>query len=164
MGAEKLDAVVLAGDTPYIDSTDLTKQRSRHCAFAAVVEYQDLLSSRPFWSTWGDRDFGRNDADGTLKRKVNIHVTRLLKYPSEVVGYPLYDFISSPMHARTIPLLNLKHPYLVESKVQPNTFLTLTADTTAGPAALTARFLDKDGKSLFADTTIRADELTPKGR
>jgi alkaline phosphatase D len=50
MMAENSDAVVLAGDTPYIDSTDLAKQRSRHRAFAAVEEYQALLSSRPFWS------------------------------------------------------------------------------------------------------------------
>ena len=284
MAAEKPDAVVLAGDTPYIDSTDLAKQRTRHRAFAAVAEYQELLASRPFWSTWDDHDFGRNDADGTLKGKENsrrafteyraqpsygdgtggiytafrwgpvevflidarwwswtgpsfadpakktllgraqwdwlrtalaastapfkvlavgcvwedkknkekdhwetylherdalfafvkekriggvvlfggdIHVTRLLKYPPEFVGYPLYDFISSPMHARVIPSLNVKHPYLVESKVQPNTFMTLTADTTVKPATLTARFLDKDGKSLFTDTTITLDELTP---
>lgn len=284
MAAEKPDAVVLAGDTPYIDSTVLTKQRSRHRAFAGVSEYQDLLSTRPFWSTWDDHDFGRNDADGTLKGKENsrqvfieyrpqekygdgtggiytsfrwgpievflidarwwswtgpsfanmekktllgkvqwdwlstglaastapfkvlaagqiwenkknkekdhwetyvherdalfdfikrkriggvvlyggdIHVTRLLKYPAEYVGYPLYEFISSPIHERVIPSLNVPHPYLIESKVQPNTFLTLTADTTVTPATLTAKFLDKDGRSLFPDTTVTADELTP---
>lgn len=284
MAAEKPDAVVLAGDTPYIDSTDLIKQRSRHRAFAAIPEYQALLSARPFWSTWDDHDFGKNDADGTLPGKENsrrvfteyraqsgygngqegiytsfrwgpievflldarwwawtgpsfadpskktllgidqwnwltaglaastapfkvlaagciwedkknkekddwetylherdalfgfirrkriggvvlfggdIHVTRLLRYPAEFVGYPLYDFISSPLHARVIPSLNVDHPYLLESKVQPNTFLTLTADSTVRPATLTARFLDTDGKSLFPDTTIKADELSP---
>lgn len=286
MAAEKPDAVVLAGDTPYIDSTDLAKQRGRHWAFAAVAEYQALLSSRPFWSTWDDHDFGKNDADGTLKGKENsrrafteyraqaaygdgkggiytsfrwgpvevflidarwwaytgpsfadpdqktllgkaqwdwltaglaastakfkvlaagcvwenkknkekdhwetyrherdalfafikqqriggvvlfggdIHVTRLLRYPAEFVGYPLYDFISSPIHARVIPALNVPHPYLLQSKVQANTFLTLTADSTARPATLTARFLDKNGRSLFPDTTIQVDELTPRG-
>jgi alkaline phosphatase D len=286
MLAENPDAVVLAGDTPYIDSTDLALQRSRHRTFAAVPEYQALLSTRPFWSTWDDHDFGKNDADGTLKGKENsrkafmeyraqpeygdgeggiytsfrwgpievflidarwwswtgpsfadpskktllgqvqwdwlkqkllgstaafkvlavglvwedkkntekdhwetylherdalfafikekkiegvvlfggdIHVTRLLRYPPEFVGYPLYDFISSPMHARVIPSLNVKHPYLLESAVQPNTFMTLTADTTTTPATLTARFLDKEGQSLFADTTIRSDELKLPG-
>ncbi|MBA4192408.1 MAG: hypothetical protein C0467_30950, partial [Planctomycetaceae bacterium] len=93
----------------------------------------------------------------------DIHVTRLLKYPSEFVGYPLYDFISSPMHARVIPSLNVKHPYLLESKIQPNTFMTLTADSTVQPSTLMARFLDKDGKSLFPDTTIKLDEVAPPG-
>lgn len=284
MIAENPDAVVLAGDTPYIDSTDLAKQRSRHREFAAVPEYQDLLSTRPFWSTWDDHDFGKNDADGTLPGKEHsrkaymeyraqpsygdgtggvytsfrwgpvevflidarwwaytgpsfadpnrrtllgkpqwdwltaalaastapfkvlapgcvwenkknrekdhwetytperdalfafikekriggvvlfggdIHVTRLLRYPPSFVGYPLYDFVSSPMHHKVIPSLNVPHPYLLDSKVQPNTFMTLTADTTVTPATLTARFLDTDGKSLFPDTVVRADELTP---
>lgn len=277
------DAVVLAGDTPYIDSTDLAKQRGRHRAFAAVSEYQDLLTTRPFWSTWDDHDFGRNDADGTLKGKENsrkafteyrsqksygdgtggiytsfrwgpieffiidarwwawtepsfankekktllggaqwewlssqlmastaafkvlmvgmiwedkknkekdhwetyiherdalfslikekrirgvvlsggdIHVTRLLRYPPEYVGYPLYNFISSPMHARVIPELNVAHPYLINSKVQPNTFMTLTADSTGNEPVLTARFLDKDGHLLFPETTVTAGMLS----
>lgn len=287
MAAEQPDAVVLAGDTPYIDSTDLTVQRNRHRTFAAVPEYQALLAARPFWSTWDDHDFGRNDADGTLPGKENsrrafteyraqaaygngeegiytsfrwgpvevflidarwwaytgpsfadpsrktllgqaqwewltrglaastapfkvlapgcvwedkknrekdhwetyrperdalfafikrkriggvvlfggdIHVTRLLRYPAAFVGYPLYDFISSPMHARVIPSLNVPHPYLLQSKVQANTFMTLTADSTVRPATLTARFLDTDGRSLFPDTTVTADELTPPAK
>jgi alkaline phosphatase D len=92
----------------------------------------------------------------------DIHVTRLLRYPVEHVGYPLYEFISSPMHARVIPSLNVPHPYLLRSKVQPNTFLTLTADTTVQPATLTARFLDVDGNSLFADTVLNTRELWPR--
>jgi alkaline phosphatase D len=285
MAAENADAVILGGDTPYIDSTNLAKQRSRHRAFAAVTEYQSLLSTRPFWSTWDDHDFGKNDADGNLPGKENsrqafleyraqaqygtgkegiytsfrwgpieffiidarwwaytgpsfadpkqktllgkaqwewlqkglaastapfkvltvgcvwedkknkekdhwetylaerdalfrfikekqiggvvlfggdIHVTRVLRYPPKYVGYPLYDFISSPMHARVIPSLNIPHPYLIHSKVQPNTFLTLTADTTLAKPTLTARFLDTAGRSLFPDTMVTLDELTPK--
>ncbi|MDA0835181.1 MAG: alkaline phosphatase D family protein [Planctomycetota bacterium] len=284
MAAEYPDAVVLAGDTPYIDTTDLARQRNRHREFAAVPEYQSLLSTRPFWSTWDDHDFGAGDADGTLKRKENsrqafseyrpqasygdgeggiytsfrwgpievfvidarwwawtgpsfadstkktllgqsqwdwlttglasstapfkvlasgciwddkknnekddwetyrherdalfdfikhnriggvvlfggdVHVSRLLRHPSQHVGYPLHEFISSPLHAHVIPELNVPHPSLVQSKLQPNTFLTLTADTTIQPPTLTARFLDVEGKSLFADTTIKVDELTP---
>jgi len=287
MAAERPDAVVLGGDTPYIDSTDLAVQRRRHRVFAAVPEYQELLSTRPFWSTWDDHDFGKNDADGTLPGKENsrrafteyraqaaygdgdggiytsfrwgpvevflidarwwaftgpsfadpaqktllgkkqwdwltsrlaastapfkvlaggciwedkqnfekddwgtyeherdalfafikrkriggvvlfggdIHVSRLLRYPAEHAGYPLYDFISSPVHGRVIPSLNVPHPYLLQSKVQGHTFLTLTADTTVRPATLTARFLDRDGKSLFPDTALTLDELTPRGR
>ena len=285
IAAEKPDAVILGGDTPYIDSTDLAIQRARHRAFAAVPEYQALLSTTPFWSTWDDHDFGKNDADGTLPGKENsrrafmeyrpqiaygdgsggvytsfrwgpvevfvidarwwsytgqsfanprlktllgqsqwewlttgleastapfkvltagciweskkntekdhwetyvherdalfafikerriggvvlfggdIHVTRLLRYPVEHVGYPLYEFISSPMHARVIPSLNVPHPYLRQSKVQPHTFMTITVDTTVSPATLTARFLDVHGESLFADTVVTEREFTQR--
>lgn len=277
------DAVILAGDTPYIDSTNLTKQRERHRVFASVAEYQKLLSTRPFWSTWDDHDFGRNDADGTLNGKENsrrafieyrpqkaygdgsggiytsfrwgpievflidarwwswteqsfadqkrktllgkvqwewltshlaastatfkllmvgmvwedkkskekdhwetytherdalfsfikqkriggivllggdIHVTRFLRYPQEYIGYPLFNFVSSPMHARVIPELNIPHPFLVSSKVQPNTFMTLTADSVEKVPTLTARFLDKDGALLFSEVTVSAKELS----
>ena len=40
MAAENVDAVVLLGDTPYIDSTDREVQLRRHREFAAVEEYQ----------------------------------------------------------------------------------------------------------------------------
>ena len=286
MAAEKVDAVVLGGDTPYVDRTDLPTQRRRHREFAAVTEYQALMSSRPFWSTWDDHDFAKNDSDGTAPGKENsrrafteyraqagygtgtegiytsfrwgpvevflidarwwswtgpsfadpaqktllgkaqwdwltaglaastapfkvlaagmiwddkknkekddwatyeyerralfdfikarrvggvvlfggdIHVTRVLRYPTDLVGYPLYEFISSPMHASVIPSLNVPHPALIRSAAQANTFMTLTADTTVAVPTLTARFLDKDGRSLFPDVTTTADELTAKG-
>jgi alkaline phosphatase D len=279
MAAENVDAVVLCGDTPYIDSTDLTEQRRRHREFAAVTEYQALLSTRPFWTTWDDHDFGKNDADGNLKGKENsrrafteyrsqlsygdgaegiynsfrwgsievilldtrwwsytaasyadpqkqtllgkaqwawlktklkastapfkviacgmiwddkqnkekddwetyahertmlfdfikteripgvmlfggdIHVTRLLKYPATQVGYPLYQFISSPIHGRVIPSLDVPHPNLVQSKLQKHTFMTLTADR----QTLIARFLDQDGNSVFPDTKIDVSDLS----
>ena len=63
------DAVVLLGDTPYIDSTDLDHQRKRYREFAAVSEFARLLKSRSFYATWDDHDFGRNDTDGELPGK-----------------------------------------------------------------------------------------------
>jgi alkaline phosphatase D len=71
MAAENADAVVLIGDTPYIDSTDLAVQTRRHREFAAVGEYQKLLQSRPCWWTWDDHDFGANNACGLLPGKEN---------------------------------------------------------------------------------------------
>ena len=71
MAALEPHAVVLLGDTPYIDSTDLTVQRRRYGEFAAVEEYASLLRSRPLYSTWDDHDFGRNDTDGNLLGKEN---------------------------------------------------------------------------------------------
>lgn len=69
MAALDPDAVVLLGDTPYIDSTDLAVQRRRYGEFAAVREFADLLRSRPLYATWDDHDFGANDSDGRIEGK-----------------------------------------------------------------------------------------------
>ena len=64
-------AVVLLGDTPYIDSTALDVQRDRYGEFASVTAFADLLRNRPLYATWDDHDFGRNDTDGRLPDKEN---------------------------------------------------------------------------------------------
>lgn len=64
-------AVVLLGDTPYIDSTDLEVQRTRYGEFAAVPDFAELIRSRPLYATWDDHDFGANDTDGQLPGKEN---------------------------------------------------------------------------------------------
>ncbi len=69
MGSENVDALVLLGDTPYIDSTDLETQRRRYREFTSVSPFQALLHNRSFYSTWDDHDFGRNDTDGRLAGK-----------------------------------------------------------------------------------------------
>lgn len=63
--------VVLLGDTPYIDSTDLAVARRKHRDFLRVPELADLARNRPIWATWDDHDFGKNDSDGTLAGKEN---------------------------------------------------------------------------------------------
>lgn len=63
------DAVVLLGDTPYIDSVDLAVVRKRHAAFLAVPELQQLVAGRSLYAIWDDHDFGRNDTDGNLPGK-----------------------------------------------------------------------------------------------
>ena len=65
------DALVLLGDTPYIDTTDLTVQRTRYGEFAAVPDFASLLRNRPLYATWDDHDFGANDTDGSLAGKEN---------------------------------------------------------------------------------------------
>ena len=71
MAAVDPDAIVLLGDTPYIDSTDLAVQRRRYAEFAAVPEFADLLRNRPLYATWDDHDYGLNDSDGRLDGKEN---------------------------------------------------------------------------------------------
>ncbi len=67
VAAAKPDAVVLLGDSPYIDQTDLEFQRSRYAAFAEFDPMASLLRHTPWYGTWDDHDFGSNDTDGRLK-------------------------------------------------------------------------------------------------
>jgi alkaline phosphatase D len=284
MAAEKVDAVMLIGDTPYIDSTELEVQTRRHQEFAAVPEYQELLRNRPCWWTWDDHDFGGNDTSGLLPGKENsrlaftryrpqtafgdgkegiytsfrygpvevfmldarwfamtaasyasatkptllgetqwkwlqekllastatfkllacgmiwddkenremddwgtymherkalekfigenkipgviyvggdIHASRVLKYPTKkAVGYDLMQFIASPIHNSTIASLNVYHPDLVRSAVEPHVFLVMDIDTTVTPARLSAELVNKDGERIFTYQLSIAD-LTP---
>lgn len=284
MITENVDAVVLIGDTPYIDSTELDKQTKRHREFAAVEEYQNLLKSRPCWWTWDDHDFAGNDASGLAHGKENtrlvftryrpqpsygdgtggiytsfrrgpvevflldtrwysmtepsfagthkptmlgaaqwqwlqkgllnstapfkllacgviwddkqnsesddwgtyqheltaiqkfigdnkipgvilvggdIHASRVLRYKtSKTVGYDLTQFIASPIHGSTIPSLNVYHPNLVRSAVEPHVFLRVDADSTVTPPQLHASLINKAGETVFS-YHLTATELQP---
>ncbi|MDP6410005.1 MAG: alkaline phosphatase D family protein [Planctomycetota bacterium] len=273
------EVMVLLGDTPYIDSTDLTVQRRRYREFyGALPQMQALLRHTPFYATWDDHDFGRNDTTGILPGKENsrrafieyhanagygsgdegiftrfrrgaievflldtrwfagteaspydegrngllgtrqwkwleqelrasgatfkvlacgmiwngatrpgkrdhwgtypgerqavfdlvgehsipgvvlvggdIHRTRALRYPTtESAGYELFEFITSPMANTVIAAANAPSEHLLHDAGVQQTFLLLTADTTAEPATLSARFLDQTGVELFAIDT-----------
>jgi len=71
LAAAKPDAVVLLGDTPYIDSTDLARQIERRAAFFGREDVKALRAIAPFHCTWDDHDFGTNDADGRIAGKAN---------------------------------------------------------------------------------------------
>lgn len=284
MAEEKVDAVVLIGDTPYIDSTDMAVQTRRHQEFAAVPEYQELLRNRPCWWTWDDHDFAGNDSSGLAVGKENsrlaftryrpqasfgdgqegiytsfrygpvevfmidarwftmtaasyasptkptllglaqwqwlqkkllastatfkllacgmiwddkenkelddwgsymherkalekfigdhkipgviyiggdIHASRVLKYPTQkTVGYDLMQFIASPIHSSTIASLNVYHPDLVRSAVEPHVFLVMDIDSTVTPARLSAELVNKDGERVFT-YQLSLSDLTP---
>jgi alkaline phosphatase D len=68
VGAE---AIVLLGDMPYIDSTELAVQRRRYREFYSVPDVSAALGKVPFYATWDDHDFGRNDTNGLLPGKEN---------------------------------------------------------------------------------------------
>ena len=67
IATERVDALVLLGDTPYIDTTKLATQRRRYAAFADVEEFAALVRSTSWYGTWDDHDFGANDTDGRLE-------------------------------------------------------------------------------------------------
>ncbi|TDE16005.1 alkaline phosphatase D family protein [Jiangella asiatica] len=78
----------------------------------------------------------------------DIHVSRALNYGPRV-GYDLWQFIVSPLHGSTIPSLNVPHPALVHSAVEPNVFLRLVADTTVADPTLTATWINRAGTEIF---------------
>ncbi len=65
------DGLVLLGDTPYIDTTDLAAAREKQRAFLEIPELAALGRRTPIWATWDDHDFGKNDSDGRLPGKAN---------------------------------------------------------------------------------------------
>lgn len=71
IAANTPDALVLIGDTPYIDSTDLAVQRRRYREFFANPQLAALRASTATYATWDDHDFGLNDTDGRLKERDN---------------------------------------------------------------------------------------------
>jgi len=270
-------AVVLLGDTPYIDSTELAVQRRRYSEFSAVGEFRKLLRSRSLYGTWDDHDFGRNDTDGNLegkqtsrrvfmeyrpnpsfgngsegiytsfrrdgvevflldtrffagtepspfdknrpsllgkeqwkwlhrelkastapfkvlacgmiwngavrpgkrdhwatypherqalfefigKEKIggvilvggDVHRTRFLRHRTgDSAGYQIPELITSPIHDGVIETANAPHPALVHDSGQPNSFLLMTVHGHAQPPTLKARFLDKNGRTVFGVT------------
>ena len=101
---------------------------------------------------------GDHQIEGVVLIGGDIHVSRLLKYDTvQQVGYPLYQFIVSPMHGSVIPSLNVPHPALVRSAEEPHVFLKLHADTTVTPATLEATWINREGKTLFGIQLDRGD-------
>ncbi|MCH2126059.1 MAG: alkaline phosphatase D family protein [Pirellulaceae bacterium] len=274
--------LVLLGDTPYIDSTDLAIQRKRHATFAGVADFRRLLRNRSLYATWDDHDFGSNDTDGRLDGKENsrrafveyhanpsygdgkegiytqfrrggvevflldtryfagtepspydeekstllgtkqwhwlrrelktstapfkvlacgmiwnnavrpgkrdhwgtyaherkalfefigqeqipglvlvagdIHRTRVLSHlTKESAGYRIPEFITSPIHAGVIETANTPHPGLIHDSGAPNAFLLMTINNKESPATLSAHFINKEGKTLFASTFTEFD-------
>jgi alkaline phosphatase D len=66
-----IDAMVLLGDTPYIDTTELGTQRNKYREFSSFAEFRNLAQTIPFWGTWDDHDFAFNDSDGRAAGKGN---------------------------------------------------------------------------------------------
>jgi len=65
MAVEGVEAILLCGDTPYIDTSDRAKNRQRHRAFLAQPGLSEIARTRPTLGTWDDHDFGANDSDGS---------------------------------------------------------------------------------------------------
>ena len=65
----KPTALVLIGDTPYIDSTQLDDQRRRYKEFFANPDLSAIMKVTPTYAIWDDHDFATDGADGTTPGK-----------------------------------------------------------------------------------------------
>jgi hypothetical protein len=69
--------------------------------------------------------------------------------PAERLGYPLFEYVVSPLHASVIPsLVPTKDKRLLWSAVEPNVFLRTVADTTGDVPTLTSTWIQMGGKRL----------------
>ena len=59
-----VDALVLAGDTPYIDVSELNVIRSKHRAFLQTPELAQIGKDTSVLGNWDDHDFGVNNGNG----------------------------------------------------------------------------------------------------
>lgn len=57
-------ALVLLGDTPYIDSSRTEDRRRRHREFLGFPPVAATLRAIPTWTTWDDHDYATNDRFG----------------------------------------------------------------------------------------------------
>ncbi len=70
---QRVEAFCLLGDSPYIDSNDLAaNRRARRLFWGHLPTLRKLARSIPFWNTWDDHDFGKNDSDGLMPKKEDI--------------------------------------------------------------------------------------------
>ncbi|MBZ0150533.1 MAG: alkaline phosphatase family protein, partial [Planctomycetes bacterium] len=61
------EALVLLGDTPYIDDGSTDGRRRRYRQFLGFPPVQAALMVLPTWTTWDDHDYASNDAFGAAK-------------------------------------------------------------------------------------------------
>jgi alkaline phosphatase D len=135
-----------------------------------------ILASGMIWSpkhgtqndSWGsyahERDalfrwLGENKISGIVLIGGDIHISRLVKFPSrDTTGYDLTEFISSPMHDRVNPDAAIPNPNVIASVEEPWVFLKVTADSTQADPVLTGELINRDGKRFFRQE-LKAGDL-----
>jgi alkaline phosphatase D len=60
----KPDLLCLSGDTPYVDTTNLTSVRKKHRDFLMEAPLAKIGKHTSVVGTWDDHDFGRNNGNG----------------------------------------------------------------------------------------------------
>ena len=133
--------------------------------FGEVWQDKKNTETDDMFTYWYERDalldyIRDQKIPGVVLQGGDIHLSRHLIHPQRL-GYDLHDFITSPAHTSTIASLDVPHPDLEWSLIEPNQFLTLTADTRVNPPVLTARYMRADG-SIAREVVIPYTQLVPK--
>jgi alkaline phosphatase D len=81
------DALVLLGDTPYIDSTRLDVQRRRRAEFVAHPSIAACLRRVSTYATWDDHDFAMNDRFGEVDGREHSRRAFLENHALESYGH-----------------------------------------------------------------------------
>jgi len=103
---------------------------------------------------------GKNKISGAVLIGGDIHCSRLLRYKTEQqVGYPIHQFIVSPIHDGTIPSLNVPHPDLIKGAAVPHVWLRLEVDSRKTPATLHAEWVQMNGRKMW-DLKLNQQQLT----
>jgi alkaline phosphatase D len=103
---------------------------------------------------------GEKKISGVVLIGGDIHCSRLLRYKTEQqVGYPIHQFIVSPIHDGTIPTLNVPHPDLIKGASIPNVWLRLEVDSSGDPASLHAEWVQMNGRKMW-DIKLTQQQLT----
>jgi alkaline phosphatase D len=106
------------------------------------------------------RFIGDEGISGIVLLGGDVHRTRVLRYDTrDIVGYPLTELITSPIHSGVIADANAPHPALIHDSGEPHAFLMVTIDTTVDPPTLRAQFQNAQGLELYA-LTLDAAALT----
>jgi len=100
---------------------------------------------------------GRERIAGVVLIGGDIHVSRAMRYASTRAGYPMHQFITSPMHERLGSGTDV--PDLLFSKAEPHSFLVLAADTRTEPR-LTAEWMNMAGDTFWR-IELALTDLTP---
>lgn len=64
MSGMNIDALLLGGDTPYVDTSVLATVRQIHQVFLTRPKMAELIRKTPTTGTWDDHDFGLNNGNG----------------------------------------------------------------------------------------------------
>ncbi|MCU0795596.1 MAG: alkaline phosphatase D family protein [Akkermansiaceae bacterium] len=126
-----VDYLLLGGDTPYIDTGNLTQIRDKHQAFLSTPFMASLIRKTPTVGTWDDHDFGLNNGNGASVSYKNLTRQGFMEYRAhgrfgEGDGGVHHQLATGPME---IFLLDPRwYSQTLESPVDP------TQKTCFGPA------------------------------
>ena len=95
------------------------------------------------------RFIGKNKISGVVLVGGDIHRSRVIRHPTtDLAGYPLIEFISSPIHDHIIASANQPHPGLLKDLGTPQTWLELVV-TPNGEDLVTGILRSATGGELY---------------